>query len=189
MKNIFKLSILIISCALLAACNTTSSSNNTSASNSPSRTLASKIDKSKIKGFSGNGREGIYICHDKPSCKIFQLVIYQAKRVSATSLSQLKSGSSNPKTLEAQLKLGFAIAGAKRGSTIKLDGKPSRTTVKGQTAYVFYLKGKKRNKQPRDPGYMVMVLGKSKVHIFFGISKTKSQAKNATMKIVNAWRP
>lgn len=186
MKTLISLTAL----SLLAACNSTTGSGSASSSGSSGSAYATKIDMAGLKDWTGQGSTGVYICNKKPSCPDLRFAFYQTQASNSSNLQLLSNLDENPKQTINLFKAAFAIAGSNRQGTLEPDGEAQKVTLKnGLMGTGMHLKGTKANGSPRDPGYMIMMPGKSNIHVFMGISTSRELARLSAMSVANAWRP
>lgn len=182
MKRLLKFTIIMVSCALLAACNSTG----TDLGVGTSSPLSSKIDRSKIGGFRYNSSAKEYICGPSAGCKGVRKVTYQAQSMTKKELSQFKLLSTQPEHARGAISMGFALKSTGSGDRNKLDGTPERVKIAGLKGMAFYVKS--LNNRTRY-AYTILIPGNAKLHHFIGVSSTKAAAKSAGLKIANAWQP
>lgn len=194
--RIFRTMKLLISLTvfgLLVGCSSTTGSGSVASSSpgsSDSSSYATKIDMTSLKDWTGQGSIGVYVCNKKPSCPDLRFAFYQTNYSSSTDLKLLSNLNENPKQTAILFKAAFAISGSNRNSTLEPDGDPQKIVLKNALEGIgMHLKGTKADGSQRDPGYMIMMPGKRKVHIFMGISQSKELAKLSAMSLANAWRP
>lgn len=182
MKRLLKFTIIMASCALLAACNSTG----TDLGVGTSSPLSNKINNSKVGGFRYNSSTKEYICGPSTGCKSIQKAYYSSKSVTKRELSGFKMLANTPESSRGAISRGFTQASFGLGGKTKLDGTPQKINIAGRKGIAFLIKSLDKGKPY---AYVILIPGNTSLHHFVGVAISKSNAKSAGLKIANAWQP